>query len=437
MTQQPNATPDSGPRVTRGQTRDLTKVRRATDDRMVGGVCEGLSRHFDIDPIVIRVIFGALTIFGGAGIVLYVLAWVTIPADDSYHSPVSGWLRRDPERVLVAGLSIAAVAAFATMIGTIGVSAPNPFPAVVIGLVAIALFALFTRRPPGDAGTTVASTEVDADPRPWWRRPETPAADQPGDGDTGQAPPAPPAPPTVPPRPRLPRSRLLATTLAVIAIALGTVWVLDETALGEIEPSVYPGTALAIVAVALLVGSRFGRSRTLIVVGLFASLATLVTTVVGPGPFGERTYRPQTAAQVTPTYEMGAGQITVDLTDVADVEALDGRTIDLEASVGQVDVVLPTSVDATIRAHVRGGEINGSREVVDLEEGSEDLSLVPEATSAPDVAINIDLNFGQINLMRIDCPGDSGAAKRTGLTDDVNPTPLTPTGGTRVPAACN
>src|SRR5680860_1310997 len=113
----PNTGPDSGPRVDRQQMRDLTTLRRSKHDRMVAGVCEGLSRHFDIDPIVIRVVFAALTIFGGAGLVLYVLAWLTVPADGEYDSVVSGWLNRDPERILVAGLSVAAVAAVATMIG--------------------------------------------------------------------------------------------------------------------------------------------------------------------------------------------------------------------------------------------------------------------------------------------------------------------------------
>ncbi|MBA3233726.1 MAG: PspC domain-containing protein [Propionibacteriales bacterium] len=470
MTQQPNTVPDTGPRVTRGQMRDLTRVRRAADDHLVAGVCEGLSRHFDIDPIVIRVIFGALTVFGGAGVVLYVLAWITIPRDGSYDSPASGWLHRDPERILVAGLSIAAVAAVATMIGTIGVSAPNPFPAVVIGCLALILFALLTRRSqdrhaPGDAttnsetnATSTATTQtptqspiqspIDAGDRdrPWWRRPATTRNAQPSDGDgpTGPSgPPIPPAPPTVPSsrstsrRARAQRSRLLSTTLAVIAIALGTVWMLAETVFADIEPSVYPGTVLGIVAIALLIGAWYGRSRTLIAVGLFASMVTVVTTVVGPGPYGEQTHRPQTAAAVESTYQHGAGQFNLDLTDVADVDALDGRTTNLDVSVGAVDVVVPTSIDATIRAHVRGGEITGSRQVVDLGQGSQDLILVPEQTSAPDVTIEIDLEFGQINLMRVDCPGDSGASARTGLTANVSPTPLTTTGGTRVPTACN
>lgn len=202
MTQQPHAS-DAGPRVTREQVRDIRTIRRARDDRMVAGVCEGLSRHLDVDPLVVRVVFAALTIFGGAGVVLYCLAWISIPSEDSYDSPASTWLRRDPDRILVAGLAIAALATIATMIGAIGFSAPNPFPAIVIGLLALALFAVLSRRPHDNStsATTLASADdepttvlpmtstdvnehdqaehtaplpVEESRRPWWRRPGAP-----------------------------------------------------------------------------------------------------------------------------------------------------------------------------------------------------------------------------------------------------------------------
>ncbi|MDQ3095126.1 MAG: PspC domain-containing protein, partial [Actinomycetota bacterium] len=290
----PDISPEGGPRVDRRQMRDLTTLRRSKDNRMVAGVCEGLSRHFDIDPIVIRVVFAALTIFGGAGIVLYALAWLTIPEEGAYDSPASGWLRRDPERILVAGLSIAAVAAVATMIGAIGVSAPNPFPAVVVGLAALAVFAIFTRRRP-DTGTRSART------------PAAPAAEtrssSPAVEATSGLPPGPRTRPPPSPRPRRPRSRLLSVTIATVAITLGAIWVLDETVVEEMEPSVYPGTALGIIAVALLLGSWFGRSRFLIVLGLVASVATVATTVIGPGPHGESIYRPTATAEVRSSYD--------------------------------------------------------------------------------------------------------------------------------------
>ncbi|MBA2772716.1 MAG: PspC domain-containing protein [Nocardioidaceae bacterium] len=453
MTQQPHAS-DAGPRVTREQVRDVRTIRRARDDRMVAGVCEGLSRHLDVDPLVVRVVFAALTLFGGAGVVLYCLAWITIPSEDSYDSTASAWLRRDPDRILVAGLAIAAVAATATMIGAIGFSAPNPFPAIVIGLLALILFAVLTRRPhdsaavtpsasPDDEATAVLPTTstdqaehtaplpVDEPRKVWWRRPD-------GTGAGGPAQPRTPAPPP-PPRPRRPRrepSRLLSATLAAIALALGTVWVIDETVVAQMPPSVYPGTALGLIAVALLMGTRFGRSRFLIFLGLVATFLTVVSTVVGPGPYGEASYRPTAAADVQTTYRHGAGLLTVRLDDVQDPTSLDGRVIEVDSSVGQVDVIVPSSVDATIRAHVDGGEITGPAYTGPRSGGSQSATLIPRDDDDPDVTIDIELTFGQINIMLADCPGDGNGAVRAGIFSTYQPFDAL-TGGTRVPSACN
>ena len=58
--------------------------------------------------------------------------------------------------------------------------------------------------------------------------------------------------------------------MAVIAIALGTVWLVDATVVDDMQPSVYPGTALAITALALLLSTWYGRSRLLIFFGILA-----------------------------------------------------------------------------------------------------------------------------------------------------------------------
>lgn len=459
MTQQPSS-PAAGPRVTREQVRDIRTIRRARDDRMVSGVCEGLSRHLDIDPLVVRVVFAALTLFGGAGVVLYCLAWLTIPSEDSYDSTASTWLRRDPERILVAGLAIAAVAAVATMIGAIGFSAPNPFPAIVIGLLALIVFAVLTRRSHDTSAPATTPASVDDEPttvlpmtstdvaehqqdehpaplpveaprRPWWRRPG-------GTGPNGPAQPSPPVAPP-PPRPKRPRrepSHLLGATLAMIALALGTVWVIDETVAEQLPPSLYPGTALGIIAAALLVGTWFGRSRFLIFLGLVATFLTVVSTVVGPGPYGEAAYRPTSAADVRSSYRHGAGLIVVRLDDVQDPTALDGRLIDVESSVGQVDVIVPSSVDATIRAHVDGGEITGLSDIAPRRGSSQTATLVPRDDADPNVTIDIELTFGQINILRADCPGDVHSAARTGIFSTYQPFDAL-SGGTRVPSACN
>jgi phage shock protein C len=43
------------------------------------GVCGGLGEYFNIDATLIRVLFVALTVFGGAGLILYVAMWIIVP----------------------------------------------------------------------------------------------------------------------------------------------------------------------------------------------------------------------------------------------------------------------------------------------------------------------------------------------------------------------
>lgn len=53
---------------------------RNTHDKWLGGVCSGVGQYFNIDPNIIRVVFAAATLFGGASIVVYLILWVIMPA---------------------------------------------------------------------------------------------------------------------------------------------------------------------------------------------------------------------------------------------------------------------------------------------------------------------------------------------------------------------
>ena len=56
-------------------------LRRRTNDRVIGGVAGGLGDYFNVDPLLIRIGFVGLIIFGGAGLVLYLVAWLLVPAE--------------------------------------------------------------------------------------------------------------------------------------------------------------------------------------------------------------------------------------------------------------------------------------------------------------------------------------------------------------------
>jgi phage shock protein C len=55
------------------------RLYRTREGRVIAGVCAGLAAYFGVDPTLVRLAFALLTIFGGAGILLYLVAWIVIP----------------------------------------------------------------------------------------------------------------------------------------------------------------------------------------------------------------------------------------------------------------------------------------------------------------------------------------------------------------------
>ncbi|MEE9167194.1 MAG: PspC domain-containing protein [Candidatus Neomarinimicrobiota bacterium] len=47
----------------------------------LAGVCAGLGDYFEVDPVLIRLIFVILCFWGGAGLILYIAAWIIIPEE--------------------------------------------------------------------------------------------------------------------------------------------------------------------------------------------------------------------------------------------------------------------------------------------------------------------------------------------------------------------
>ncbi|HZL75253.1 MAG TPA: PspC domain-containing protein [Propionibacteriaceae bacterium] len=55
------------------------KLYRSQTQRMLAGVCGGLAEYFNIDATVMRVLFLILAVFGGSGLVLYLVMWIFVP----------------------------------------------------------------------------------------------------------------------------------------------------------------------------------------------------------------------------------------------------------------------------------------------------------------------------------------------------------------------
>lgn len=48
-------------------------------DRKIAGVCGGLADYVNTDTTVVRLIFAVLVLFGGLGVVIYLVAWIIMP----------------------------------------------------------------------------------------------------------------------------------------------------------------------------------------------------------------------------------------------------------------------------------------------------------------------------------------------------------------------
>lgn len=55
------------------------RLNRSVKDKVVGGVAGGLAEYFEIDPVIVRVLFVVSLFFHGAGFIAYIILWITLP----------------------------------------------------------------------------------------------------------------------------------------------------------------------------------------------------------------------------------------------------------------------------------------------------------------------------------------------------------------------
>lgn len=53
-------------------------LRRSSTDKVIAGVAGGLGRYLGVDPVVIRIALVVFALSGGAGVLLYIIAWIAI-----------------------------------------------------------------------------------------------------------------------------------------------------------------------------------------------------------------------------------------------------------------------------------------------------------------------------------------------------------------------
>jgi phage shock protein PspC (stress-responsive transcriptional regulator) len=204
-----------------------------------------------------------------------------------------------------------------------------------------------------------------------------------------------------------PRSPVPGVTIAAVLIVVGVLVLLTNVTAWDIGPRAVLGAALLVVGAGLVAAAFSGGRRAkggLIALGGVLSLALLAVSSVpwhaGSG-VGDRTYRPDTAADVRPVYRGGVGDMTLDLSQVP-LSGLDGPvTTRIEHGVGDIDVVLPPSAD------VRLAVDHGIGDVRVFDRGSDTDGLFPGTGSRswtddgePEFVLTINSGMGDVEVSR-------------------------------------
>ena len=59
----------------------IKKLYRSKKNKVIAGVCGGIGEYFNIDPVIIRLLWTLFIFVGGSGILAYIIAWIIIPKE--------------------------------------------------------------------------------------------------------------------------------------------------------------------------------------------------------------------------------------------------------------------------------------------------------------------------------------------------------------------
>ncbi|MEU6545542.1 PspC domain-containing protein [Streptomyces sp. NPDC046859] len=408
------------------------RFRRDRPHKMLAGVCAGLGRQCDMDPVIFRITLAVLSATGGIGLIFYGFAWLLVPYEDEDENEVRKLLtgRVDGHALTAVLFALVGCGVFLTMLKNGGVLV---FAVVLSFLLAGAGYWSRHRGAPDPdplAAQAVADAppEAQAPPVPaaypsWWRDPivkdgtheggtgylwgprdahdrDMAAAVAIGRGTWGGREEIRVRRPA-PPRPRGPRrigGRVFL--LALLAGALGTGGTWHDQPLGT---SLQTGLACALLVFGpgIALSAFLGRTGAGTVFLAVVTAGLLAASTALPKDIGthwvETTWSPATAADLRPGYELGTGAGTLDLSGVA---FKPDRTVTTRADVGvgRLKVIVPEGVTVDLSVDVGVGDIqlpgDDSRDV-DVAPGKhKELTLEPVGGTDSAGTLDLDLSVG-------------------------------------------
>ncbi|MFE5209534.1 PspC domain-containing protein [Streptomyces sp. NPDC056600] len=380
-------------------------LRRDRRHKVLGGVCAGLGRHCDMDPVIFRITLAVLSATGGIGLAFYGFAWLLVPYEDEEENEIRRLLTGRVDGPALASVLFALVGCgvFLSMLRNGGLLT---FGAVLSLLLAGAGYWSRRRTAPGpdplaaqaaaDAPPEAQAPPVAASLPSWWREPivkdgtyvggtgylwgpwdlgkasdrdlaaafavsrsaatatedRTARPEEEGSGRSKEG----------AGRSKVRPRSLGGTTflLAVVAgsLATGLTWS-DEAPVTALQQGL--ACALLVFGAGLVVSSFLGRTG---VGTIFWSLVTagLLTVTAALPPDADADWirvewQPHNTAEVRENYQLGAGLARLDLTELP---VKDGRTVPVrvELGAGRLEVVVPDDVTVRARVEVGVGDIH-------------------------------------------------------------------------------
>ena len=340
---------------------------------MLGGVASGMAESYGLDVALVRVLW-LIAVFLQIGVPAYIICWIAIPPSSAPRRAPGP--PRHPE---TWGTLIAAV--IGITLG--GLFLPHMWrfdhfgaPLLLIGG-GVAILVLRRRDdaqehalPYEPSGSTAETTT------------EPPMPESP----TTESPTAPPTTTVTVPttawtqttswptgydaraerrasrlerRARRPRSFLTPLTLSILLIGAGVACFVQATGAADVNLTVVLAIATCIVGAALAAAAFVGRAHTLIFVGVILLAATAVSNTLDVplrGGIGSGHYQPLQRSELQRRYELGIGELKVDLREVPLAD--ETTTVDVRDGVGHILVMVPNSVRVEVHAHAGAGSLN-------------------------------------------------------------------------------
>jgi phage shock protein PspC (stress-responsive transcriptional regulator) len=419
--------------------------RRSRSDRWVAGVCGGIGRALNIDPVLVRVVMAVL-ILSGPGVIFYIAAWVLMPDEGSDRSAAQGLLgdRVRPDHpwlwpVVIGACIFAAIA----MMSSFDFGRFVPGPLIVLAVIWVVAK---QRKNGGRRGQwTGQGTNWTGQGTNWTGRPQdttSPAAGQ----QTTSAYAAPQSDPSAPPAgpsssaTQRPQDRTVEPVQPVwteddplglyVDEPTGTppvstkpagppakgmrgiksiVVVLTGIAIGIAALAGAPTATMLIIGVAtlgagMLVGGFVGRTLALLPLGVLLAAGAVASTVFPAVPrnFADTKYVApvgQTIGATGTSYQFDAGSVNLDLTKAT--FGPDAK-VEVHGGAGEVIVKVPSNVDVLGQLSAKMGDVaflNQHQGGHNAELSLNDLGTDGKA-GPHQVTLDLDLKLGSIKVER-------------------------------------